>query len=564
MDLRLVAAAGCTIAFLGLGCASVFDLDRYSVGDSADAAPESSKPDAPDARVDGAARSDGATSSQDAGDGGGYASPDAACTTNADCVVNAMGASADDGGSATICVKATGQCAALQSVDCPGVYGDYSSDDAIIIGTYFATSGAAASMNLPRQQAALLAAMEIDSPGAGGGLPPVTPQGGVRPLVVVQCDPSTDAMRTARHLVQDLHVPAIIGPDADQDVIDVTQNVSATDGTLLMTPSAQASTISTLSDSGLTMRDVPADDQRAALILDQLNQIQAMLLGPRGPLLKLGIVYRDDVTGQSVLSSISGTLRFNGQPITAPVNATYVSVDHYDVASDVAAQTAIGVKYGGFDPDIVLVTAPEQITNVVIPLEQSLTLSNTPKHPYYLFTEAAKVSALLSGIGQPNVPADFPSRLRGIGVTPDAASAQTFAAFDAAFTSAYGSNPGVPDMGTSYDAMYAIAYAIAATAGTPLSGPSIATGLSMLGSGTAVSVGAAQASAALQSLASGQSIALQGTFTAMQWAANGDIAGGTLEVWCVGTSSGAPAFASSGRTMDVGTQAPSGAYSPCQ
>jgi len=554
MGLRFVAATGCTTAILGLGCASVFDLDRYTVGDTADGAPASPPrdADASDGHVDGAARTDGPAPSQDAGGGGGDAAPGAACSTNADCVGNPM----------TVCVKATGQCTALQSVDCPGVYGNYASDDAIIIGTYFATAGAGATLNLPRQQAALLAAQEIDSSGAGG-LPPATPQGGVRPLVVVQCDPSANAMRTAQHLVQELHVPAIVGPDSDQDVIEVTQNVSATEGTLLMSPSAQASTIATLSDSGLTTRDVPADDQRAPLVLDQLNQLQAVLLGSRGPLLKLGVVYRNDVTGQSVFSSISGTLKFNGQPIAAAVNASYVSVDTYDLASDVAAQTAIGVKYGGFNPDIVFITAPEQIPNVVIPLEQSLTLSNATNRPYYLFTEAGKVAALLSVASQPNVRSDFASRLRGIGPTPDAASAQTFAAFDAAFTSAYGSNPQVPDMGTSYDAMYSIAYAIAATAGMPVSGPSIAKGLSMLGSGTAVSVGAAQASAALQALASGQSIALQGTFTAMQWAGNGDIAGGTLEVWCVGGSSGAPAFGGSGRTLDVGTQTLSGAYSPC-
>jgi len=564
MGLRFVAAIGFAAASLGLGCSSVFDLDRYTVGDSADGGPGSPTRDGSDGHADGAARVDGAGPSEDAGESGGNAAPDAACSTNADCVANPMNAGVDGGGPATVCVRATGQCTALQSVDCPSVFGDYSSDDAIIIGTYFATAGAGAPLNLPRQQAALLAAQEIDSSGAGGGLPPATPQGGVRPLVVVQCDPSTDAMRTARHLIQDLHVPAIVGPDADQDVIDVTQNVSATEGTLLMSPSAQASTIATLSDAGLTTRDVPADDQRAALVLDQLNQLQAMLLGSRGPLLKLGIVYRNDVTGQSVLSSISGTLRFNGQPITAAVNASYVSVDHYDVASDVAAQTAIAVKYGGFNPDIVFITAPEQIPNVIVPLEQSLTLSNATNHPYYLFTEAGKVSALLSGADQPNVPADFVSRLRGVGVTPDAASSQTFAAFNAAFTAAYGSNPQVPDMGTSYDAIYSIAYALAATASMPVSGPSIAKGLSMLGSGTAVSVGAAQASAALQSLAAGQSIALQGTFSAMQWDGNGDIAGGTLEVWCVGVSSGAPAFASSGRTLDVGTQTVSGAYSPCQ
>jgi ABC-type branched-subunit amino acid transport system substrate-binding protein len=153
--------------------------------------------------------------------------------------------------------------------------------------------------------------------------------------------------------------------------------------------------------------------------------------------------------------------------------------------------------------------------------------------------------------------------VRGIGVRPDGESAAIFAAFNTAFTSRYGSNPRTSGMGSSYDAMYAIAYAIASTPGTPVTGAMVARGLASLGAGDPVSVGQGQASLALQTLAAGKSIALRGTFSSMLWDSHGDIVGGTAEVWCVGTAGGATAFGSSGLTMDVATQFISGAYVQC-
>jgi hypothetical protein len=576
------AAAATALAFAG-ACAPIFHLDEYSTSAGGNDAATSSIV-LVDSGVDA-----GADDASDA------AAPE--CTTNAQCTALATlegpidagaleGAapaagdaavftgSVDGGVFPAVCVQSVGKCARLLTPDCQGLYGDYQNDNSILLGTFFITSGTSGASNVPRQKSAILAAQEINSSIAGGGLPPLSPQGAVRPLVVVECDPSQDTVRTAQHLVNDLHVPAIVGPNAAQDVLDVTQQVSAKGGTLLMSPTALASPITYLVDNGLTWRDVPSDDQRAKLVIDQINELETNLhMMGRGPTLKLGIVYRTDALGLSALASISGQLRFNGSVISDPANASNVSLDHYVLANDIPSQTAIATKYAAFQPDIVFITAQEQVADVVIPLEQALTDAGAADagaadggaiaRPYYVCSDAAKTQAFLSGATAAKVPADFAARVRGIGVRPDGDSTAVFAAFNTAFTSSYGSNPGTSGMGSSYDAMYAIAYAIAATPGLPVTGASVAQGLGSLGEGASINVGQGGASNALQTLSAGRSIALRGTFSPMVWDTHGDIVGGTAEVWCIGTGSGVPAFGSSGETMDVASQVISGTFTPC-
>jgi branched-chain amino acid transport system substrate-binding protein len=569
----LVLISATTAAFTG--CASVFNLDQYST-----------KGDQPDAMI--------ANSNQgvlpEAGGSPGDAATEAAappeCTTNAQCTAlattegpldaGAPEAGADgatpaqftgavDGGAIpAICVQSIGKCARLLTPDCPVFYGDYTNDNSVVLGSFFVTSGTSGASNVSRQQAAILAASEINSSIAGGGLPALAPHGAPRPLLVLECDPSQSTVRTAQHLVNDLHVPAIVGPNAAQDVIDVTEQVSAAGGTLLLSPTALASPITYLVDDGLTFRDVPSDDQRAKLVIEQINEIESSLHATRGPTLKLGIVYRTDALGLSALDSVSGSLIFNGHFISDPSNASQVSLDHYDLANNVPSQTVIATHYVSFLPDIIFITAQEQVADVVIPLEQGLTMAGATNRPYYVCSDAAKTNAFLTALSVSGVPADFLTRVRGIGVRPDGDSGPVFAAFNTAYTTRYGSNPGTSGMGSSYDAMYSIAYAIAATPGLPVTGASIAKGLGSLGSGPAISVGQGQAAVALQTLAGGQSIALRGSFSAMLWDTHGDIVGGTAEVWCVGAGGGTPAFGSSGLTMDVATQLISGAYAQCQ
>jgi ABC-type branched-subunit amino acid transport system substrate-binding protein len=570
---------------LATGCNEITGLGRFYVANSTgggisdDSSPGLS--DAPNNSSGDATSASSDDASTDSADG--WTPPE--CTRNDECTARATaegpleaGVVRADAGSTqapyqetldggvvpAVCLKSVGKCARLLSADCRSFIGDYRNDDAILIGTFFATTGPTGAANSSREQSAILAAEELNSSIAGGGLPPATDGGMVRPLLVLQCDAASDPLRVARHLVDDLHVPAVVGPNAGQDVVDVTQQVSAKGGMLLMSPTVLSSSVSNLVDNGLTWRNVPSDEQRAKLVITQINDIEAALHATRGNTLKLGIVYRTDALGLSARDSISGKLSFNGKFISDPANAAYVSLDHYDDLNDIPSQTAIATKYATFRPDIVFVTVNEIVANIVMPLERALMSADAGANlPYYVGNDASKVKTWLTGAIATNVTADFRSRVRGIGVRPDGNSAPVFAAFNTAFLSRYGSNPGTAGMATSYDAMYSIAYAIAAAGNVPISGDRVAKGLRSLASGDIINVGQAQASLAFQRLSAGSSIALRGTFSPMQWDFNGDVVSGTVEVWCVGLAGGTASFGSSGVTMDISTQIVGGTYTQC-
>lgn len=543
-----------------------------SVDSSLDSSADSSSPPTGDA--DGGS---GDGSDEAHADASGRDGPPPGCLTNAECTAMATAEgpvtdAGDAGGDAApfngtleggvvpaVCVRSVGVCAPLLSQDCRAIYGDYLNDNSILVGTIFNTTGSLAGANVPRQQAAILAATEINSSISGGGVPSGVDGGPARPLVVIECDPTANPIRAASHLADDLHVPAVVGPNVAEDGLNITQQVSAKAGMLLMTPTIPIDPLTNLADNGLTWRDVPADRQRAPLYADQIGALVSQLQPVRGSNLKLAIAVRSDALGLSALHSISNVV-FGTTTIGS--SGPNVSIDEYALA-DTAAQAAIATKYATtFVPDILFVIAQEAVASIVIPLEQKLTGSNwTGNRPYYIATDTAKTVGWLSTPS--GLPSDFPKRVRGVGVTPDAASGPVFDSFNAAFKGYYGTNPGTAGMGPSYDAMYSIAYAMAATRNVPVTGASVAQGLNDLLYGTAYPVGVNSASGAFQSLASAGHIALQGTFTLMHWDSSGDIVGGTLQVWCVATTSGTPAFAASGRTMDLTSMQITGAYTQC-
>jgi branched-chain amino acid transport system substrate-binding protein len=521
---------------LSTGCAAFYHLDDYRTGEPNPASPPPSQ------------GSENAAPALPRPASSALILP--GCQRNADCTGLQIpdGWSPPDGGPLpAVCIKAAGACAPLLTADCPRVSGDYSNDDAVLIGAILASKEDGAP-----EQAAVLAAEEISAAGS-------------RPVVVVGCGAPGDAVRSTQHLVDDLHVAAIVGPTVAEDVVNATQQVSSKGDALIMTPASTASALSRLADDDLTWRDLPSDDQRAKLVIEQITEIETVVRAVRGAAeVKLGIVYRGDAMGMSARDSISGKLVINGHFITDPANASNVSIDSYPAASDKARQGNIATKYGtALKPDIVFITAPEQVANVVAPLEQALTAARAPYHPYYVCTDAAKTRAFLDAIAAGAFPPDIRRRVRGVGIRPDNDSAPILSAFEAAFTSRYGAPPTSSAAALSYDATYSVAYALAATSGSAARGARVAQGLRALAVGDAFAVGARQAADVLEVLATGRSVSLRGTFSQLQWDSSGDLAGGTVEVWCVGTGA-TPSFGSSGLTMDVRTQVVAGAFVQCQ
>jgi ABC-type branched-subunit amino acid transport system substrate-binding protein len=486
------------------------------------------------------------------------------CTTNAECTERATAAAIDagtlpEGGMPVVpavCVRPEARCVELDSEDCKWITGDYLRDDAIILGTLFSTTGDQAATNLQRQRSATLAAEEVNNVGgvpAAGDAPP-------RPLVIVSCDEAAMLLRAAGHLINDLHVPAIVGPNTSQDTIDLSTKLSVGAGTVLMTPTGVASSIADLTDNDLTWLMVPSDVQRAPLMIQQINEIETKIRAdhPEKTTVKLGIVFRNDALGSGTRTSLND-LTLNGKSLSDPINTGAngnVTIDTYDFSAP--DQNALVTRYLAFAPDIVVLAGTaEAITKVMEPLEQQWT---GPTRPYYVSIDSVKVPDLIRVAGN----MELRSRIRGTGLTPTAASAPVLNAFNLDYRARYGANPTASGVGPSYDAMYGIAFALAATRDLPVTGPNIAKGLRKLAGGaTVVEVMPSKVLSGFQRLAAGEAITAIGTFVPMEWNMDGAVLGGTIEMWCIGAPNGPAAYLSSGLTYDLKTKMTSGMYVQC-
>jgi branched-chain amino acid transport system substrate-binding protein len=456
-----------------------------------------------------------------------------------------------------ICIRPEQKCVTLTSVDCKTITGDFKNDNAVVLGSLFTTSGAQGATNIARQQSATLAVEEINASQNGGGIPGA-PGAAARPIVMVSCD-ETSRDRAAGHLVTDLHVPAIVGPNLSQDVLDLTNNLTAKGGTLMITPTSVASPITDLADNDLTWRLVPSDTQRAPLMIAQLNQMEAdvnVLTGSSRPV-KMAIIYRNDALGQGSFNAMSSIV-FNGKTLSDPINnGNNVLIKAYTPATP---EAAIAAAVAVFAPDIVaLFGTAESITKEMNPLEAALSADGGATRPKYMLIDSNKVKELTDAIA---LRPDLRDRVRGTGQISEVTSVPVFTGFNLAYQQRYGTAASVSGMGPSYDATYAIAYALAAKREQPATGANVASGLRKLSGGaTVINIGSQRILAAYQALTAGESIHATGTFGALEWDPKGDFFG-TIEMWCVSTSV-TPVFASSGLLFNIKTQTPSGSYTQC-
>ncbi len=461
------------------------------------------------------------------------------------------------------CIKTpVAHCVKLLSEDCDGITGDYSNSQAIFVGSLFSTKGPTAATNLPRQQSAALGIEQINM---AGGIPAGNTSANGRPLVMVSCDESTNLVRAAKHLVNDLHVPAIVGPNTSQDTLDVSTQVTVPGGTVVMSPTGVASSIASLSDNDLTWLMVPSDVQRAPLMISQINDLETAIKAgpPAKQYVNLGIVFRNDALGIGTRTALND-LVINGQSLANAVNLNnHVQIDPYNGADP--DQHAIITKYLNFRPDIiVLAGTAEAITQVMVPLEAQWPAD--VDRPNYVLIDSTKVPELLTAVS--NNGHDLQLRVRGTGITPGAPGTDpydTYNGFLVDFGVRYkNASATISGMGPAHDAAYAIGLALAATRTQEVSGASVAQGLRKLAGGTTkLKATGPNVLPAFQKLGAGEKITVVGTFGILDWDANGAVQGGTLEMWCIGGTVAKPAYGSSGLLFDIKTGTYAGAYLPC-
>jgi branched-chain amino acid transport system substrate-binding protein len=447
-------------------------------------------------------------------------------------------------------------CAPLLSDDCPTVTGDWQNDNALWIASLLGMTGSQAATNQPRQDAAILAVREIN---ALGGIPG---EGDTkRPLAMLSCDVAANRDRAATHLVNELHIPAIVGPNLSADVYALANDHTIAAKTVVLTPTGIAASIVELgSSNGLTRLMVPADKQRVQLFIDQIAEVEAQLKVSRpGRPLKLAIYYRDDLTGQGTRDALS-TLRFNNQTLTDNLNnGTAISVGYDPATASMAGwkDTATANLFvtgvppaPAFRPDIIVVVGGiESAAGFFVHLED-VWQANAPTSdkPYWIVNDPLRVSATLTKIGGgPTVNDNLRLRLRGISVTPGEGQ-PAYEVFQQRFVAEFkdkmypSTAPSSSGMGPIYDAVYTLALGMAAmrTADggafirTPV-GADITRGMDKLADPTGIRVSitdSADLVAAFRDLHAGKGIRAIGTFGPFKWLTSGAKGAGTLSVFC--------------------------------
>jgi ABC-type branched-subunit amino acid transport system substrate-binding protein len=498
------------------------------------------------------------------------------CQTNAECTARL--------GEPGFCVQQPlGHCVALGSDDCTTITGDYLDDRAILIASLLSTTGAQASTNLPRQQAAMMAVEEINATNASGGILQSSTPGDARKLAMVSCDEAANLVRAATHLLTDLKVTAIVGPNLSQDVLDLTIGNAATGlpssaqaGVALLTPTGVASAIATIPDNGLTYMMTPSDVQRVPLMKLQINSVEADLKVARSKsTIKLAIYYRGDALGEGTRDGLVSLL-VNGTTLSNAITAGKAREDAYDPLS--TNNTALVASYVQFLPDIVVVVgAAEAVKYFIVPLE-AMWPTGTPR-PYYVAIDSTKVPDLLTAVTNND---DLRMRVRGTGITTTMETQPVYSAFQIAYGTRWKDTSGNPQpatqsgMGPAYDAVYTIALALVGK--TDVRGPSMATGLATLSNNTApcaydasgvmspcftISDHARTLYNNMGALLQSKKVTEIGTFGRLEWDAQGAKSSGVIEMWCISGPLTKPTFASSGLAYDIKAQATSGAYVPC-
>lgn len=472
------------------------------------------------------------------------------CKTHSDC----QSASAPDSGAPSSDYCHAGRCVALLSLDCETVTGPAHDKRALLIGSLFSISGAQRQTNLARQQSAMLAVEEINA--AGGVRFPAADD--LRPLALVSCDAGRDLSRASHHLIDELGVNAIVGPNTSQDTLDLATQLSIASRTLLVSPTAQAASIADLLDRDLSWVMVPSDLQRAPLLLTRIRGLELQLRAerPERPL-RLGVVLRDDVLAQGARAALSN-LDWNGQPVAAGAD---LRIDSY--APTGAQIAALVTEYVTFAPDvIVLVGTAETVSQFMAPLERAWKADDTQR-PHYVVTDSSKVPELLELVRDNP---DLRARVTGIGVQPTPEAAPNQAAFARAYARRYGEDHGsIFGTGQAYDTVYALALAYTRVAHAPARGDELAWGMRGLYGGMATfTLQAPSLQAAQEELLRGRAIRALGSFAPLRWDDRGALVEGSVEVFCLAADGGEPVFKSSGLSYDVASAETLGVFKPCE
>ncbi len=424
--------------------------------------------------------------------------------------------SKEHGGAAYTC-RADGSCAPVASAECTVHHepGDLLADDTVWIGALFPTQGdngaLYGNMNV---QGTELARSELAK--ATSALVGPDAARHVRRLALVSCDDTDDPMRVAKHLVEDVGVPAILGFASGQEVVDVA-------GSYLV--QRHVLTVASLSSSPLVTRipqpaDLPRLVWRTTFSLDLTAVATAAILhdvlGPRvtsaEPLqpprqLRVAVAHGKSASGVSFADKLSRSLVLNGKPALDNGDA-WTELEFPPVPTPADLKVVVDAATLARPSLLVLVGGPAATVPIVEQVE-----ARWPKgaqRPTYVVS-SDDLELFREFLGRD---AD---RRRRLFAVQSLSSSTTNARFVIRYNAANAKSVSrMINPGPSYDAFYLLAYAVYALGDRPVDGLALSRSFArLMPPGPLVEVGPTPVFDAITRLGGGGGLDLVGTQSAL-------------------------------------------------
>ena len=440
--------------------------------------------------------------------GGGVASVGIArgCTSNRACVEG-------HGGEPYVCRRSDGACQRIASEDCTPMYepGDLLADDTVWLGAMFPVKGpetaAHGTMNMAgadfaRQEIAQ-ATLSFDGASAVQH---------VRRIALVGCDDSVEAMRAAKHLVEDVGVPAILGFGSGKKLIDIAGSLLIQRGVLTVASLTASPQITQLPQPTgfprMVWRTTTSTDQMA----DATAHILESALESRGRSgrTRVTLIRPENTSANlSFAETFYRQLRFNGRTALENVQE-YTEITH-PLANELSAAEVSALAKRAIEtrPTFLVMMGPGSTTNTF--LEQVETVS-AGRAPTYVIP-FADTQTFRDFMGS------SADRRRRLFTVNSVSNYVTNARFVIRYNNAHpnhvdrNTNPGV-----SYDAFYVLAYATLAIGDGEVTGRALGDAIARLvPPGRPIEVGPTDIYAAITELSHGGNIDLQGASSALDF-----------------------------------------------
>jgi hypothetical protein len=428
---------------------------------------------------------------------------------------------------------------ALASADCRVLAepGDVENEATVWVGAMFPLHGPAG-RRYGENSMELVDLARRDFVQTAGGLPPLSLGGARRPLAVVACDDEIDPMRAARHLVDDVGVPGIVGFARSKEVADLAGALFLPKGVL-----ALASNTATMlraiprapGQPRLVWRTTTSSDTtvpvEAALLEQVIEPEMRAFLAPGEPL-RVALARIGNASGLGYADLCVSALHFNGRSV-AENGASFRQVVFADLPRDdllPAEIDRVAAEIAAFRPHVVI----HAVDHPLLAAVEAAWPRDARFRPRYLFGNLADAEIQAYARDQPDV------RRRVLGVDT-VSSTPAVAKLVLRYNEVSARRVKASDVqGAPYDAFYTLAYAVAAAGPEPLSGPVLSRALARLQPpGEPIDVGPAGIYPAFALLSGGKNVDLGGTVTSLDFDPETGDPPADMAVYCLASPVGA-------------------------